>query len=256
MIIVANAGEVNTGQFDDLREVANIRDEHPGGAWLHVDAAFGLFAAASPHYEHLVEGIERADSVASDAHKWLNVPYDCGFAFVRDDTALREAFSATGSCLTRAGGFDADAFNPFFSRRFRALSAWCSLKSLGRAGYRALVERCIDNARNLANWIDAHPNMELMNGDQYRAEPFNIVCFRYIYAELDDDALHALNRRAVEAIQGDGRTFVSGTTWNGQAAIRAAFVNWSTTPSDVRILQQVIEDVGASATINTQPNIR
>lgn len=242
VIIIGNAGEVNTGQFDDLAALADLRDNHPGGAWLHVDAAFGLFAAASPDYAHLVAGIDRADSVASDAHKWLNVPYDCGFAFVTHDEPLRAAFSATGAYLTRSGGFDADALNPFFSRRFRALSAWCSLKSLGRTGYREMVERCIANARDLAAWVDEQPGMELMNADRYRAIPFNIVCFRYIDAGLDASATDALNRRAVEAIQHSGRVFVSGTTWNGRAAIRAAFVNWSTMPDDVAILKDVLRD--------------
>jgi glutamate/tyrosine decarboxylase-like PLP-dependent enzyme len=92
---------VNTGQFDDLRAMADLRDRHPGGAWLHVDAAFGLFAAATPRYRHLVAGIERADSVASDGHKWLNVPYDCGFAFVRDESILSSAFSTESAYLTR-----------------------------------------------------------------------------------------------------------------------------------------------------------
>jgi glutamate/tyrosine decarboxylase-like PLP-dependent enzyme len=248
VILVANAGEVNTGQFDDLVEMANIRDAHPGGAWLHVDAAFGLFAAASPRHRHLVSGIERADSVASDAHKWLNVPYDCGFAFVRDEDVLREAFSTHSAYLTRSDGFDADDFNPDFSRRFRALTAWCSLKSLGRSGYQAMIERCIDNAMQLAAWIHSQPNMELLNGDRQRTHPFNIVCFRYIDPSHDDHAVNLMNRRAVEAIQRDGRAFVSGTTWNGQAGIRAAFVNWSTTASDVRVLQEVIQDVGASGT--------
>jgi glutamate/tyrosine decarboxylase-like PLP-dependent enzyme len=101
VIIIANAGEVNTGQFDDLRAMADLRDRHPGGAWLHVDAAFGLFAAATPRYRHLVAGIERADSVASDGHKWLNVPYDCGFAFVRDESILSSAFSTESAYLTR-----------------------------------------------------------------------------------------------------------------------------------------------------------
>lgn len=246
VIIIGNAGEVNTGQFDDLDALAEMRDQHPGGAWLHVDAAFGLFAAASPEYAHLVAGIDRADSVASDAHKWLNVPYDCGFAFVRDEAPLRTSFSATGSYLTRSGGFDADAYNPFFSRRFRALAAWCSLKSLGRSGYRDLVERCIGNARDLAAWIDKQPNMELMNGDRYRTTPFNIVCFRYIGAEGNDEQTDTLNVRAVEAIQQSGRVFVSGTTWNGRAAIRAAFVNWSTTLDDVAVLKEVLGEIGSN----------
>ncbi|HWV23761.1 MAG TPA: pyridoxal-dependent decarboxylase [Thermomicrobiales bacterium] len=242
-IIIGNAGEVNTGQFDDLAALADLRDRHPGGAWLHVDGAFGLFAAASPTYAHLVEGIDRADSVASDAHKWLNVPYDCGFAFVRDAAPLHGAFSASGAYLTRTGGFDADAHNPFFSRRFRALAAWCSLKSLGRDGYRDMVERCIANARDLADWVDRQPGMELVNGHRYRQHPFNIVCFRFVGRGVDDETIDNLNRRAVEAIQRSGRAFVSGTSWNGHAAIRAAFVNWTTTLDDVAVLKDVLQEM-------------
>jgi glutamate/tyrosine decarboxylase-like PLP-dependent enzyme len=246
VIIIANAGEVNTGQYDDLRAMAELRDQHPGGAWLHVDAAFGLFAAASPRYRHLVAGIEHADSVASDGHKWLNVPYDCGFAFVRDASMLSSAFSTQSAYLTRTDGWDADDYNPDFSRRFRGLAAWCSLKSLGRAGYQEMIERCIDNARSLAVWVDTQPGVELMNAARQRSHPFNIVCFRYTDSHRSDDELNDLNRRAVNAIQSDGRVFVSGTTWNGQAAIRAAFVNWSTSAEDVRVLQQVIEEFGVS----------
>ncbi len=243
VIIVANAGEVNTGQFDDIDAMADLRDAHPGGAWLHIDAAFGLFAAASPRFRDYAAGIDRADSVASDGHKWLNVPYDCGFAFVRDESILSATFSTRSAYLTRTDGFDADNYNPDFSRRFRALSAWCSLKSLGRDGYREVVERCIDNAQMLARWVDDHPHLELVNADRQRKYPFNITCFRIV---ADRDDLDAINERAVELIQHDGRTFVSGTSWNGDGAIRAAFVNWSTTPDDVHILQQAIDDVLAN----------
>jgi glutamate/tyrosine decarboxylase-like PLP-dependent enzyme len=109
-----------------------------------------------------------------------------------------------------------------------------------------MIERCIDNARSLAVWVDTQPGLELMNAARQRSHPFNIVCFRYTDPNRSDDALNDLNRRAVDAIQRDGRVFVSGTTWNGHAAIRAAFVNWSTTPDDVRILQQVIDEIGVS----------
>ena len=246
VILVGNAGEVNTGQFDDLQALADIRDAHPGGAWLHVDGAFGLFAAVSPRLRHLVAGIERADSVASDGHKWLNVPYDCGFAFVRDDTALRGAFASRSAYLTHGGGWDADDHTVEFSRRFRALAAWCALRAYGRAGYQAVVERCVDHAAQLRAWVDAQPYLGLVNADRQRAYPFNIVCFRYEIPGHDDEALDALNRRAVDAIQRDGRVFVSGTTWDGKAAIRAAFVNWSTRARDVGVLQQVLAEVGRS----------
>jgi len=246
VILIANAGEVNTGQFDDLNAMVEVRDHHPGGAWLHVDGAFGLFAGASPTYRHLIAGIEHADSVASDGHKWLNVPYDCGFAFIRDEGILQAAFSSRSAYLTRSEGFDADNYNPEFSRRFRALAAWCSLKSLGRSGYQTMIERCIDNAQALASWVESREGLELVNRKRQREHPFNIVCFRYTDASLTEDERNVLNQRAVEAIQRDGRTFVSGTSWNGQAAIRAAFVNWTTTRDDVRILQTVLEDLKPS----------
>ena len=238
VIIVGNAGEVNTGHFDDLAALDDLRDSHPGGAWLHVDGAFGLFAGTSPRFAHLSLGIERADSVASDAHKWLNVPYDSGFAFVRDAAILREAFLASGEYVLGSAGWDPFTHVPEMSRRFRALAAWCALKAFGREGYRALVERCVDNAAAFANWVEATPGLELMN-----PAPLNIVCFRIIREGLDRAATDDLNRAAVRAIQIDGRAFVTGTLWHGHAAIRAAFDNWQTTLQDVHILQFAVTRV-------------
>lgn len=239
VIVVANAGEVNTGAFDALGRVAGICRVHPGGAWLHVDGAFGLFAAASPRYRPLVAGIEEADSVAADGHKWLNVPYDSGFAFVRDADALRAAFSATGAYIAPAAGtgWDPSSHVPEMSRRFRALAAWCALKAYGREGYRALVERCCENAAAFADWAEARDGVEVM-----APTPLNIVCFRVVMPGYGDDALDDLNRTTVAAIQRDGRAFVTGTTWGGRAAIRAAFDNWATTHDDVAILQQAVVD--------------
>lgn len=238
VIIVGNAGEVNSGHFDDLASLADLRDAHPGGAWLHVDAAFGLFASVSPRLAHLNRGIERADSVASDAHKWLNVPYDSGFAFVRDGTILREAFAAGGAYVLGSAGWDPYTHVPEMSRRFRGLAAWCTLKAFGREGYRTIVERCTDNAAAFARWIEVTPGLELMN-----PAPLNIVCFRVVRKGLDDAATDALNRMVVGAIQADGRAFVTGTIWNGRAAIRAAFDNWQTTPDDVGRLQAAVEHI-------------
>lgn len=241
VIIVGNAAEVNTGHFDDIAALADLRDAHPAGAWLHVDGAFGLFAGASPRFAHLNRGIERADSVASDAHKWLNVPYDSGFAFVRDAAILREAFAAGGAYVARGAGWDPFTHVPEMSRRFRGLAAWCALKAFGRDGYRAVVERCVDNAAAFARWVETTPGVELMN-----AAPLNIVCFRLLDGGRDDQATDELNRRAVDAIQRDGRAFVTGTVWNGHAAIRAAFDNWQTTPDDVAMLQAAVADVARS----------
>ncbi len=242
-IVIANAGEVNTGQFDDLAAVADLCEETPGGAWLHVDGAFGLIAAASPDLQPRLAGIERADSVAGDGHKWLNLPYDSGFAFVRDADALRAAFAATGAYLSGGGGWDADDYGPEMSRRFRGLAVWCALKAYGRTGYRALVERCVEHAGTFARWISDTPGLELMNAERMALTPLNVVCFRYVPHELDDRATDEVNRAAVAAIQADGRVFVTGTTWDGRAALRAAFDNWATSQSDVSVLQDVVSDV-------------
>ncbi len=239
VIIVANAGEVNTGAFDDLEAVSAVCDEHPDGVWLHVDGAFGLFASVSPRFAHYNAAIERADSVGADGHKWLNVPYDCGFAFIRDVDALRAAFNATGAYIepTPDLGWDPLAHSPEMSRRFRGLAAWAALRAYGRSGYREMVERCVDNAAAFADWVDRTEGLELM-----APVPLNIVCFRYTADGLDDAATDAFNRAAVAAIQRDGRAFVTGTVWDGRAAIRAAFDNWATTLHDVDILQDAILD--------------
>lgn len=230
VIVVGNAGEVNTGAFDDLDALADRCAAHPGGAWLHVDGAFGLFAAASPRFAHLTRGVERADSVASDAHKWLNVPYDGGFAFVRDGDSLRAAFDATGSYLAAApgAGYNPLSHVPEMSRRFRALSFWCALRADGRVGYRTMVERCVDNARSFADWVEATPDLELL-----APAHLNIVCFRFRPTGVPAADIDALNRDANAAVQAGGDVFVSPTVWDGKAAVRAAFDNWATRPSDV-----------------------
>lgn len=242
IIVVANAGEVNTGAFDDLNGIIDRARAHPGEAWVHVDAAFGLFARLSSRTRHFLDGIERADSIGSDAHKWLNVPYDSGFAFVKQSGPLFAAFSSPAAYLSGSPlGLDFDAYVPKMSRRCRGLAIWCSIKSLGLNGYREIVERCLDNAWSFANWIESEPGVELM-----APAPLNIVCWRYTPAGLDDDATDQFNREAIAAIQSDGRAFVSGTTWNGRAAIRCAFDNWSTTATDVEILQEAVRDIGAN----------
>jgi glutamate/tyrosine decarboxylase-like PLP-dependent enzyme len=131
------------------------------------------------------------------------------------------------------------------SRRFRGLAAWCALKAYGREGYQALVERCVENATSFARWVDWAPNLELMNAEQVHKAPLNCICFRFVPPGLDAEATDAFNRAAVAAIQDDGRAFVTGTSWEGKAAIRAAFDNWATTLADVEILQKTVEDAGA-----------
>ena len=243
VIVVGNAAEVNTGQFDDLAGLADRCAAHPGGAWLHVDAAFGLFAGATPRLRHLLAGIERADSVAADGHKWLNVPYDSGFAFVRDTRFLKQAFSVSAAYTAGPSGslssetWDPMSHLPEMSKRFRGLPAWCALKAYGREGYRDMVERCIDNTAAFAGWVERTPGVEMMS-----SAPLNIVCFRYAPQGMDDEAADAFNREAVRRLHADGRVFLTGTVWDGRAAIRAAFDNWSTTADDVRILQEAVAD--------------
>jgi glutamate/tyrosine decarboxylase-like PLP-dependent enzyme len=239
VILVANAGDVNTGAFDDLNAIADLRDRHPAGAWLHVDGAFGLFAAVSPRFAHLTAGVQRADSVCVDAHKWLNVPYDSGFAFVHDATPLRSSFAATAAYIEppAGAGWEPASHVPEMSRRFRALAAWCALKAAGRSGYRALIERCCDNAAIFADWIQQTDGLELL-----APVPLNIVCWRYTPAALDAAATDAFNRAAVTALQTGGPVFVSPTTWRGHAALRCAFDNWLTTEDDVAILQRAVSE--------------
>ena len=238
VIVIANAGEVNTGAFDPIRAMADRCAAHPAGAWLHVDGAFGLYAALSPTCRHLLDGIELADSVATDAHKWLNVPYDCGVVFVRDRVWLRGVFGGAASYLTT--GAETPEWNalehvPEMSRRFRALAVWCTLRAAGRSGYREIVERSIANARQFAEWVTTRPNLELL-----ATAHLNIVCFRVVNDTGDEAANDALNAAAVERIQRGGVVFVTATRWNGHAAIRPAFDNWATGPDDVVALQAAV----------------
>jgi glutamate/tyrosine decarboxylase-like PLP-dependent enzyme len=243
-IVVANAGEVNTGAFDDIEAMARICRAHPHGAWLHVDGAFGTFAAVSPRTRNLLNGIELADSLAADGHKWLNVPNDSGFAFVRDQHALESAFTVSAAYILVE---ESDTWDPVrqsrtpeLSRRARGLALWFGLKALGRQGVQEIVERCLDHTIDLARWIDAQPMLERC-ADVH----LNIACFRYRPSGLDTNQLDAFNRAATLALQRDGRVFVSDTEWQGNWIIRVAFDNWSTRQSDVELLKEVILDIGS-----------
>lgn len=242
-IVVANAGEVNTGAFDPLDEVAEICDAHPGGVWLHVDGAFGLFARLLEEKAHNLVGLERANSLAVDAHKWLNVPYDSGFAFVSDESSLTGAFRSSAAYIPEGDYPDPGAQVPEMSRRFRGLPAWCALKAYGREGYTALVRRCVDNAQMFGELVESSNVFELL-----APVNLNTVCFRYAPPGLDSGALDALNSRLIRAAQHDGRAFVTPTTWDGKGAIRAAFDNWATGPQDVEILWTALNEIGRERT--------
>jgi glutamate/tyrosine decarboxylase-like PLP-dependent enzyme len=243
-ILLATAGEVNAGGFDPLAVMADLAEEH--GAWLHVDAAFGLFAAASPRTRDLVRGIDRAHSVAVDGHKWLNVPYDCAAAFVRDPELHEGAFATSAAYL---GSQDSDrptfsSLAPEMSRRARALSVWATLRAYGRDGYRAMVERHLDLAGRLAEQVDSEPDLERLAD-----VPLNVVCFRYRPAGVADDRLDELNRRLGQAVLDDGRVYFGTTVYAGKVAFRPAIVNWRTGPADVDLIVPAVLELGAGLRI-------
>jgi glutamate/tyrosine decarboxylase-like PLP-dependent enzyme len=225
VIVCAQAGNVNTGAVDPLEAICAAAHDH--GAWVHVDAAFGLWAAASPALRHLVAGVEQADSVATDAHKWLNVPYDSGLAFVAHPEAHRAAFSTVAGYLTpgQAGERDPDAYTPEFSRRARGFAVWAALRSLGRAGVAELVERCCGHARRFADLLGAAEGVEVLN-----EVVLNQVLVRFPDPGGDHDGR---TREVVRRVQAGGTLWLSGTTWHGMAAMRISVSNWSTTDDDV-----------------------
>jgi glutamate/tyrosine decarboxylase-like PLP-dependent enzyme len=238
-IVIATAGEVNTGHFDPISELSDLAREH--GAWLHVDGAFGLFARVSPRTAALADGVERADSVISDGHKWLNVPHDCGFAFVRDPALLTPVFSALAPYTPEEEVF---AFrSPEFSRRARSLAVWATLAAYGRSGYQAIVERCLDLAAHVAREVELADDLELL-----APAPLNIVCFRYRPPDVPEEALDELNLAIGRTALTDGRIYVGTTRWTGTVGFRPAFVNWRTKTADADLLLETVRDLGRRLT--------
>jgi glutamate/tyrosine decarboxylase-like PLP-dependent enzyme len=240
-IVIGNAGEVNAGDFDPISDMADLAERH--GAWLHVDGAFGAFARLSTESAALADGIERAHSVIADGHKWLNVPYDCGFAFVRDPSLLPPIFSLAASYLPEIDEQRPSLMHlgPESSRRARSLSVWATLRAYGRNGYRAMVERHLALARRIGTSVDEAPDLELLAPVQ-----LNIVCFRYKPEGWDDGAaLDELNQRIADEILADGRVFVGSTVYEGRVPFRPAIVNWQTGPDHVDLLVEVVREIGA-----------
>jgi len=242
-VLVATAGEPDAGAFDPLSDLADLAGEF--GAWLHVDGAFGLFAALSPRTAQLTAGIDRADSIAADAHKWLNVPYESGFVLVREPDRLGPAFGMPGAPYLPGpddprGGYG--LLGPESSRRARALPIWATLAAYGREGYRELVERHCDLAAHLGATVDAAPDLERL------AEvPLNVVCFRYRPPGLTEPELNDVNRRLGEALLDDGRVFAGTTVYGGRVALRPAISNWRTTAADLDFFLDVVRELGAAA---------
>jgi glutamate/tyrosine decarboxylase-like PLP-dependent enzyme len=219
-IVCAQAGNVATGAFDDLASIADVC--RAAGAWLHVDGAFGLWAAAAPATRALTDGAERADSWAVDAHKWLNVPYDSAMAIVADPNAHRAAMSLAASYLVAdPSQRDSTNYVPESSRRARAVPVYAAMRSLGRTGVAALVERNCAQARRMAAHLAEIPGAEILND-----VVLNQVLVRFAGGDR-------ANRAAVAAVQRDGTCWLGGTEWQGQSVMRLSFSNWSTSDSDV-----------------------
>lgn len=246
-ILIATAGDVNTGDFDPIREMVELAREN--NAWVHVDGAFGLYAAVTPATRHLTDGIAGVDSIAVDGHKWLNAPYDTGFAFVREVDLHAGSFSATAAYL----GTEALArpvfgnLAPEMSRRARAIPVWATLRAYGREGYRTMIERHLALARRVADAVDAAPDLERLAD-----VPLNIVCFRFHPPGMSDPELDEINLRLGEMVLDDGRVYFGTTQYDGKVAFRPAIVNWRTTERDVDMIIQVVRELG-SRLLSTAP---
>ena len=228
-LVCAQAGNVNTGALDPVGEIAATAGER-GACWVHVDGAFGLWAAAAPSLRHLVDGVERAHSWSVDAHKWLNVPYDTALAIVADPAAARAALGASASYLPVAEDREPGELVPEMSRRSRAVPVYAALASLGRSGLGAMIERCCSHARRLASAMDE------LDG----AEVLNEVVLNQVLVRFDDD--DRTTREVIDEVVRRGDAWLGGTVWQGRAAVRVSFSNWSTTDADVDRLATAFTD--------------
>jgi glutamate/tyrosine decarboxylase-like PLP-dependent enzyme len=219
-IVCTQVGEVNTGAFDPLSDIVPACRAH--GAWCHVDGAFGLWAAVSARRKHTLEGFEGADSWATDAHKWLNVPYDCGIAAVADATAHRAAMTSTSAYIPDhediPWGFD---WTPEFSRRARGVPVYAALRSLGRRGVEELVDRCCDHAELMASRLREAEGIEVLN---------DVVLNQITLRFFDDDDV---TKSVIERVQDDGTCWLGGSTFKGRAVMRISIVGWQTSADDV-----------------------
>lgn len=221
-IVCAQAGNVNSGAFDPIDEIADLTREKE--AWLHVDGAFGLWAAASPSFQHLVKGIAKADSWAVDGHKWLNVPYDTGFAIVAHKNALLGAFGSSASYLLESTARrDPHNYGPEFSKRARGIAVYAAMRSLGREGLATLVEGCCDHAKKFEELLTKDKRVEILND-----VVLNQVVVRFLESDELTDAV-------IKRVQEEGICWLAGTKWQGKVAMRISVCNWSTTTKDVEV---------------------
>jgi glutamate/tyrosine decarboxylase-like PLP-dependent enzyme len=237
-IVIAQAGSVNTGASDPLDAIADVCAEHR--LWLHVDGAFGALFRLCERTAPLVTGMERADSLACDGHKWLNVPNGCGFALVRDAELHAETFAGTASYLTPGAGANLHELGPEASRSWRGARVWAGLKQLGRQGMEDLVTRCCDLAAELARLAEESPRLELC-----APVPSNVVCFRYRPEHMGEGSeLDDLNERIQARVAAGGEVFHTGARLAPGFCQRAAIVSWRTTSADVAALARAVEKAG------------
>ena len=238
-VVIVNAGEVNSGEFDPVSDMITLAREH--NCWVHVDGAFGLFARVSPRIAHFANGVEQADSITVDGHKWLNVPFDSGYAFVRDRGLMARVFRYSANYLPAVDNPrpTLGAMGPESSRRARSFAVWATLKAYGREGHRQIVEHCLDIAQHFAEQVRRHENLELMAD-----VPLNIVAFRFNPGGLSEQEQDSLNQRLGRAVISDGR-FMAGTSKIGPRTIfRPAFSNWRTRKHDVEEFATVVLELG------------
>jgi glutamate/tyrosine decarboxylase-like PLP-dependent enzyme len=226
-IVCIQAGNIHTGAFDPAEEICDLA--HQAGAWVHVDGAFGLWALAVPEKRHLTEGLEKADSWATDAHKWLNTPYDSGLAFVRDPKALTSSMTQNASYLKQDGSRDPFVYVPEMSRRARGIEVWASLRSLGRNGITSLVRNSCESAVLFAEKM-RNAGFVVLN---------DVVLNQVLVSFGDDD----LNKRVVKRIQEEGTTWLGGSTWHNRNVMRISISSWRTTADDVKRCADVIINI-------------
>ena len=252
LAVVANAGTVNTGAIDPIDEIGVICRRHD--VWLHVDGAYGAPAVLSERYKSQLSGLEQADSIALDPHKWLYVPVEAGLVLVRDGAAMRAAFSLVPPYLRTDGDIEGVGGPPWFSeygfqqtRGFRALKVWMAVQYHGLAGHRKAIERDIDHARALAEALRAASDFQL-----FEPQGLSIVCFRYLprAERATPEALDTINQLLLTRLQLSGRVFLSSTTIDGRFWLRACFVNPLASDDDVGAILDAVRDAAGRGPIN------
>jgi len=250
-IVILQAGDLNLGAFDDFATLIPLAKKH--NAWVHVDGAFGLWAAASPRLRHLLEGVEAADSWVVDGHKWLNVPYDSGYAFVADRAAHHASFAYHATYLVHDEGNARDQmdWNPEFSRRARAFATYAAIRQLGISGIADLIDRTCAHAHAIVTRIGALPNAEILGTPQINQ---GLLRFHHPNPDATEQDHDAFTNRVIAEILATGEAFFTGTTWRGRRAMRVSVCNWQTSSKDVdrvcRCVSKVLEKMSANERTN------